>query len=171
MITPPRRAVTRFFIPLIDVLILLFCIFLLMPFVSGPPSTEPIDAKPPDPKEKLPTDVGELQRQLIEARDRLARMEKANRASVSERLSVRILDIDENTGTLYYFDPDRIDIRTEAEALRLIADQRNIATKAGGVKELLFVFRYPRKQTGFPTAPQVQEIERWFRDVPHMFDY
>ena len=34
MIHPPRRAVTRFFIPLIDVLILLFCIFLLMPFVE-----------------------------------------------------------------------------------------------------------------------------------------
>src|ERR1017187_4625818 len=30
MIQMPRRSVTRFFIPLIDVLILLFCIFLLM---------------------------------------------------------------------------------------------------------------------------------------------
>ena len=34
MIQLPHRAVTRFFIPLIDVLILLFCIFLLLPFVS-----------------------------------------------------------------------------------------------------------------------------------------
>ena len=33
MIQMPRRSVTRFFIPLIDVLILLFCIFLLMPLV------------------------------------------------------------------------------------------------------------------------------------------
>ena len=31
----PRRSVTRFFIPLIDVLILMFCIFLLMPFVKA----------------------------------------------------------------------------------------------------------------------------------------
>ena len=38
MIVLPKRSVTRFFIPLIDVLILLFCIFLLMPFVSGPPA-------------------------------------------------------------------------------------------------------------------------------------
>ena len=30
----PHRSVTRFFIPLIDVLILLFCIFLLMPYVK-----------------------------------------------------------------------------------------------------------------------------------------
>ena len=34
MIDRPKRSVTRFFVPLIDVLILLFCIFLLMPFVS-----------------------------------------------------------------------------------------------------------------------------------------
>src|SRR5690349_9265321 len=33
MIQMPRRSVTRFFIPLIDVLTLLFCIFLLMPMV------------------------------------------------------------------------------------------------------------------------------------------
>src|SRR5438067_4217840 len=31
----PRRSVTRFFIPLIDVLTLLFCIFLLMPLVKA----------------------------------------------------------------------------------------------------------------------------------------
>ena len=34
MIRPPRRSVTRFFIPLIDVLILMFGIFLLMPLVE-----------------------------------------------------------------------------------------------------------------------------------------
>ena len=35
MIEFPRRSVTRFFIPLIDVLTLLFCIFLLMPLVKA----------------------------------------------------------------------------------------------------------------------------------------
>ena len=34
MIQLPRRSVTRFFIPLIDVLTLLFCIFLMMPAVK-----------------------------------------------------------------------------------------------------------------------------------------
>src|SRR5436189_5202856 len=38
MIQFPRRSVTRFFVPLIDVLTLLFCIFLLMPMVK--PSAE-----------------------------------------------------------------------------------------------------------------------------------
>ena len=35
MIQLPKRSVTRFFIPLIDVLTLLFCIFLLMPMVKS----------------------------------------------------------------------------------------------------------------------------------------
>ena len=34
MIQMPQRSVTRFFIPLIDVLTLLFCIYLLMPIVK-----------------------------------------------------------------------------------------------------------------------------------------
>ena len=34
MIQMPHRSVTRFFIPLIDVLLLLFCIFLLMPLAN-----------------------------------------------------------------------------------------------------------------------------------------
>ena len=33
----PRRSVTRFFIPMIDVLTLLFCIYLLMPMVAAAP--------------------------------------------------------------------------------------------------------------------------------------
>ncbi len=44
MIERPKRSVTRFFVPLIDVLILLFCIFLLMPFVASSSEAEP-DAK------------------------------------------------------------------------------------------------------------------------------
>ena len=35
MIHMPHRSVTRFFVPLIDVLLLLFCIFLLMPYVKS----------------------------------------------------------------------------------------------------------------------------------------
>ena len=51
MIEFPKRSVTRFFIPLIDVLTLLFCIFLLMPLVKAggeadvsenPPSRHPL---------------------------------------------------------------------------------------------------------------------------------
>src|SRR5262249_43841786 len=40
MIQFPRRSVTRFFIPLIDVLTLLFCIFLLMPMIKPTGETQ-----------------------------------------------------------------------------------------------------------------------------------
>ena len=45
MIERPKRSVTRFFVPLIDVLILLFCIFLLMPFVASSPKNRSISAR------------------------------------------------------------------------------------------------------------------------------
>jgi len=45
MIERPKRSVTRFFVPLIDVLILLFCIFLLMPFVATEPKPETEEPK------------------------------------------------------------------------------------------------------------------------------
>ncbi|MDY3561349.1 hypothetical protein R5W23_002626 [Gemmata sp. JC673] len=169
MIAPPRRAVTRFFVPFIDVLILLFGIFLLMPFVSGTPAADVPEEKAAPPKESLPADVRELQRQLTEARDRLLRMEKASQASVTDRLVVRVLHTDRKDGTLYYFDPDRQEIRTEADAQRLIAHQKTLASKSGGVKDVFFLILYPQNPSGFPTKKQEDQIHHWFRDVPHEF--
>ncbi len=169
MITPPRRAVTRFFVPFIDVLILLFCIFLLMPFVSSPTSPDSPDTKDTTPKEKLPEDVRELQRQLSEARDRLLRMEKAAQARVTDRLIVRVLHTDRKDGTLYFFDPDRQEIRTEADAQRFISHQKTLASKSGGVKDIFFLILYPENPLGFPTKKQEDQIHHWFRDVPHEF--
>ena len=80
MISPPRRSVTRFFIPLIDVLILLFCIFLLMPFVSTP---APDDGPKPEAKApELPTDVQELRKQLAAAQN-LLRFKKGTSPNAS----------------------------------------------------------------------------------------
>lgn len=166
MLSPPRRSVTRFFIPLIDVLILLFAIFLLMPMVNGPAS-EPAEQVPP--KVPLPDNVRELQRELTEARDRIARMERAAQERVADHLSVRVLRIDRKDGTLYYYDPDRQEIRTEKDALRLIERQRTVATAGGGVRDILFLILYPENPLGFPTKKQEDEINSWFRNVPHKF--
>ncbi len=176
MITLPRRSVTRFFIPLIDVLILLFCIFLLMPFVSGPAAQETTDPKAA-PKEPLPTNVEELQRQLTEARDRLKRMETAAQSRINDRLSVRVLQVgkDRNGVFLYYYDPDRQEIRTEADALKLIALQKTIASKSGGVKDVLFLVLYPHDSAGnlmgYPDAKEEQVIRGWFREVRLKFEF
>ncbi len=170
MITLPRRSVTRFFIPLIDVLILLFCIFLLMPFVSGPTTPEPADTKAlKEPQPPLPDNVRDLQKELTEARARIQRLEKAAQTNIADRLSVRVLQIDRKDGTLYYFDPDRQEIRTEADALKLIGRQKTLASSAGGVKDVLFLILYPQEASGFPTKKQEEQINHWFRDVPHKF--
>jgi hypothetical protein len=176
VILSPRKSVTRFFIPLIDVLILLFCIFLLMPFVSGPDTPEPGPiAKDGTPEEKLPEDVKLLQKMLKEERLKVSRMEKEKFAKLTDRLAVRVLEIDPANGTLFYYDPAREDVKTDADAERLIRKQKDAANAGGGVKDVFFLILYPRRIPGkplssFPTEPQEEQINRWFKDVPHGFD-
>ena len=176
MIVLPKRSVTRFFIPLIDVLILLFCIFLLMPFVSGPPAPDAPDPKSEPPKEPLSANVEELQREVTEARARLKRMEATAQARITDRLSVRVLQVGKDRSGIfvYYYDPDRQEIRTEADALKLIARQKTIASSAGGVKDVMFLVVYPRDASGnlrgFPDDRDEQAIRGWFREVPLKFE-
>jgi len=166
VIVSPRRSVTRFFIPLIDVLILLFCIFLLMPFVSSP---EDAPAPVVEKKNDLPVDVVQLQKQLSEANRRLDRARK-DKAATADKLSVRVLEIDRLTGRLYAFEPDsretRQEVKDQLDAQRLIDRQRRIA----GAKEPFFLILYPRELTGFPLQKQVDSYRRWFKDVSHGFD-
>jgi hypothetical protein len=172
VIVPPRRSVTRFFIPLIDVLILLFAIFLLMPFVSGPTSAE-ISADVKAPAEKtLPTDVKLLQDMLKEEQLRVDRLEKERRARLTDRLAVRVLEIDRTSGVLYYYNPDRQEIRTQADAERYIFQEKKRAASAanGQAKDVFFLILYPRQRGPFPTGPQLDQIRQWFKDVPHGID-
>ncbi len=165
MLPPPQRPVTRFFVPLIDVLILLFTIFLLLPFVSKPAGT-------PDPTAEANganTDLSELQLKAEQLRQENEALRRSQ-ADPGERLSVRVLDIDAATGKLYSFDPDAADPRQEvrdaADAQRLVAQQRR---RAGG-KEPFFLVLYPRQLTGFPLQSQVDAYRRWFAGVPLTFD-
>jgi biopolymer transport protein ExbD len=166
----PRRSVTRFFIPLIDVLILLFCIFLLMPFVSGQPASETTPEVKTTPEKPLPDDVKTLQAMLAEEKMRVARLEKERQARLSDRLAVCVMEIDPKDGTLIYFDPERQAIKNEADAIRAIAKQKTLASKSGMVKDAYFLILYPRKKAPFPTAEQVDQMKAWFKDVPFAFD-
>jgi biopolymer transport protein ExbD len=167
VIVMPRRSVTRFFIPLIDVLILLFCIFLLMPFVSGQPTadTNP-DSKTAQDK-PLPEDVKTLQTMLAEEKMRVARLEKERLSKLTDRLAVCVMEIDSRDGTLIYFDPDRQEIKTEADAVRAIARQKALASRGGMVKDVFFQILPPRTSSAFPTVAQIEQYRRWFKDVPY----
>ncbi|CAN5303989.1 hypothetical protein BH11PLA2_BH11PLA2_39020 [soil metagenome] len=166
MIVPPRRAVTRFFIPMIDVLILLFCIFLLMPFVSKPEDgSGAVDAVT---VKDLAEDTAKLKRDLAIAERRIAELKK-ERANLFDRFRVKVLEIDQENGKLYSFEDataGRKEIATRAEAERLINQERERA----GAKDVCFLILYPRDLTGFPLREQIDTYRQWFHSVPHAFD-
>jgi hypothetical protein len=173
MIEGPRRSVTRFFVPLIDVLILLFCIFLLMPFVSQPgnlegggdPASKRFDGKDAEP---LPTDTAKLREELQKALAELKKL-KENQGSISERLNVRVLEIDPKTGRLFYFvENERREVRNELDAQRLIDE--HLRASAPGKKEAFFLILYPRVVSGYPEQQQVDNYRKWFRSVAIGFD-
>ena len=78
--------------------------------------------------------------------------------------------LDPTNGTLFYYNPSRVEIKTEEAALRLIRQAKEDASKGGVVKDVFFLILYPRKLTGFPTGEQIQQIRSWFKDVPYGFD-
>jgi hypothetical protein len=167
----PRRSVTRFFIPLIDVLILMFCIFLLMPFVKATgEGNEPGDGPTTSPTPEI-KDVAELNKQLDQAKKDLARTRRdlerleKEKANVLRTLVIRPLEIDKDTGRLYYYDDDqRVEIRNETDARRLISAEQDRILKSGG-GELYFLFQRPR-DSAYPLGKQRSEYERWFQGVP-----
>ena len=175
MIQLPRRSVTRFFIPLIDVLTLLFCIFLLMPMVK-PAEGSATDL---DKLRQLQAELERLRRdgQMLtpekEAeRQRLEREREERLKGLQQRLLIRVLEIDPSTGRLYINDPERIEIGDQAEALGLIArDGRAQAARGAERRDVYYLILYPRaRNSPYPLREQREHYESWFADVPHGWD-
>ncbi len=177
MIQLPRRSVTRFFIPLIDVLTLLFCIFLLLPLIKG--GTQESDSggsnanastSPPVQTNPIPESVLDDQAsrdRLRHEREELDQLRKAKIETLQNRLFIRVLEIDPDNGNLvYHEDNQRWEIASEADMQRLTERQR----RAAGTRELYYLLLYPRRVTGFPERRQIQQYERWLADVAHGFD-
>jgi hypothetical protein len=176
----PKRSVTRFFIPLIDVLILLFCIYLIMPVIKGPADSPAEDfaedaaAGPLSERERrelgqLRKEVRELQQKntLTETERRdLEHLKEEKQQPLERRLAIRVLEIDADTGKLFHYDPERVEIPTEAFARAMIARHRRETVG----RELYYLFLFPRKLTGYPEERQVEQYQRWFTGVPHGFD-
>jgi hypothetical protein len=168
MIQLPRRSVTRFFIPLIDVLILLFCIFLLMPLVKN---SESADSGEEHVGEKLPSPPAalnaEAERKRADAADaELARLREEIKKALQQRLAIQVVEIDAATGRLYHYDPERIEIASAADAQKLIERRKR---EAAG-REVYFLILFPRQSSGYPEEGQVRQYERWFAGVAHGTD-
>jgi hypothetical protein len=181
MIHPPRRSVTRFFVPLVDVMMLLFCIFLLMPMVrfegEGSPYAKLSEAEKQlqEREERLrqqEQEIERLRRELGETPAELRKDLKALREeklkALQQRLSIRVLEIDGSTGKLYYKDPGPVEIRNRADAQVLI--ERDRRTAAGGRQEVYYLILYPRERSPYPERQQREQYDQWFNDVAHGWD-
>ena len=182
MIHMPRRSVTRFFIPLIDVLLLLFGVFLLMPMVAEEATLAEQERDKATNERLLETFKGLEARlkelsQLDKTGANLAALKRlqdeVNRLSrllnnVQERTNVKILDIDPKTGELYYFDTTRPDnpifkIPDQDTATYLIQKQR----RGAGGRPLYYYFMLPRVDSGYPTDAERENYRKWFAEVPN----
>jgi hypothetical protein len=155
VIEPPRRSVTRFFVPLIDVLTLLFCIFLVMPLAR--------DAR----EESARTDPGVLAERLklVEAenkrlREDFERLRRSRTAEMAGQVNVGILNlVPDNEPLLYYHTGQRrIDLRGPDDVRRMVENDRS---QSGG-KPWVYVIRYPSDPNQEPTEGQRRQVFSWF---------
>lgn len=181
MIHMPKRSVTRFFIPLIDVLLLLFVIFLLMPLAN-----EDDLNKSKESSQNLTEDVEALEQELQEMRERLQRFRelepkladlqrlqeeldrlKANaKKQLQDRTAIQVIDIDGKTGTIFFYDPakgdmPRVPLDSAAGVQSLIDRQK----RENPGRDLYYFFLYPRPETGYPTVRQERTYAQWFHSV------
>ena len=171
MIQMPKRSVTRFFIPLIDVLTLLFCIFLLMPLVKATPETSDDHSSGSAGRDEHSVEATDKAAEAVrkQLQKELEQLREAKRNVLQERVAVRVLEIDDKTGKLYYYGPERIEIRNEADAHDLIRRDRRAVGESK--RELYYEILYPRKPGNpYPLKEQEQQYNEWFKDVAHGFD-
>jgi hypothetical protein len=175
MIQPPHRSVTRFFIPLIDVLILLFCIFLLMPIIEqggtgGEDRLTPGQVRQlREQLDRVTAELNELRRtrgrpeRIKELEEQIKELKQLAQRSPGDRIFIRTFQIDPKTGDLVYYTPDRVAVRNQEEARLLIARDQQIAGKEK--RELLYLILYPRDPSSLhPTREERARYEHWFRD-------
>jgi hypothetical protein len=183
MIQMPRRSVTRFFIPLIDVLILLFCIFLLMEFNSESEVEKQVEVVEDQANSidglqaLLDRRTKELHQfeedrpklnELAKLREELERLRNASQQDLQQRTFFRVIDIERNDGTIAFYDETRPDpisipIATAKSAQALIERHQ----KEAQGRDLYYVFMPPRDTINYPTLGQARRYRDWFASVPN----
>jgi hypothetical protein len=193
MIELPRRSVTRFFVPMIDVLTLLFCIFLLMPMTGLVLPADEASPEAPGPEGSRKQELTELERRELQRlrrerqqwrdleamrRERrelealIRRMRLDPQEVLEQNLALRILQI-EPDGRLAYYDPRRPKDRLTELTRATIGEFLRMQQQAAGAKQVYYLILYPRPAEGIPVFPlrrQREEYDEWFRDVPHSYD-
>ena len=137
MLQMPSKSVTRFFIPLIDVLTLLFAVFLIMPV------THTSGEQPPELVNKTPEEQVEyLRRRTALARSRPGCVRSPARKKVPAQASH--FGDRSRTGDLYDSDAAHTQIRTAEDVRRLIEHDLRKYGKSGW--KLSYTILYPRNR-------------------------
>jgi hypothetical protein len=155
MIRAPKRAVTRFFIPLIDVLILLYCIFLLMPLVEKGATSGRLTSGQAEALRRRIAQLEEIlakSEQTAGSRDEVRRLEEELAEERSKRAADRILL------KKLYLDRDKLTLYRKEETVQGTSYRREITRAADAVematadakedpsKELMYLILYPPKK-------------------------
>jgi DNA repair exonuclease SbcCD ATPase subunit len=104
MIHMPRRSVTRFFIPLIDVLMLMFSMYLVLPFMQGSSGKGSKDVKQIS-REELETLSQKLNRELTQTQQVFAATKRSK-----ERLERQVQELNQEIARLKPYADTRIDL-------------------------------------------------------------
>lgn len=178
MIQLPRRSVTRFFIPLIDVLTLMFCIFLLMPLVKATGEDEEGEdrgqqgSKVSADNARPQLDIDRLQKENRELRRELQKLLQDKIEAIPQQLFVRVLEIGDD-GRLFFYDAGRDKDRRLEITRQTVREFVELQKLAAGKRELYFLVLYPRPASGSPSFPlrsQREEYDRWFNGIAHSYD-
>jgi hypothetical protein len=172
MIRLPRRSVTRYFIPLIDVMILLFCIFLLMPiFKESDPQNPDIVAR-----RKLEQELRERTKERDLARELLEALQKKSPLP-PQRLAIRVLEIDPKDGRLFSYDTGRppqkkyLDSADAAqELIQRHQEEIRLRFPFGERPDPHYLVLLPRVDTAYPEGQQLREYESWFKGFSFSID-
>jgi hypothetical protein len=172
MVQMPRRSVTRFFIPLIDVLTLLFCVFLVMPLAKSAGE---------DPSQSTAEELKKVQAELDRlrglgadeperVRKELEELRLAKGNALMDRIHVQVMEIDGSTGELFYRgERGAVPVKTEADLLRLVEEMRR---RFGGRREVIYQILYPADPSvREPRASQRRIMNGWFQknQIAHRF--
>src|SRR5262249_16702058 len=104
---------------------------------------------------------------LAKERKELERLRNEKIQVLQQRLFIRVLEIDPDTGKLYYREPDGArEIASQADALDLIIRNKREA----GNREVYYLFLFPRRLTGYPEQRQLERYDSWFKGVAHGTD-
>ncbi|MFN5290583.1 MAG: hypothetical protein ACK5E4_10905 [Planctomycetia bacterium] len=148
MIVLPRRSITRFFVPLIDVLVLFFCVFLFMPMVTQGDNSN-------GQSKSLPNTIQPNNEPLLEE---ITRLRNQNTLDIKGQLFIKVLEIDSKTGDLFKRSANGEKIPNGEFAAKMI--EEDLLSSNG--KKIMYVILYPQEDNGFPTREQRENYQRWF---------